>query len=191
MRFKGRRPTAAPFLLLADVGELRVRFEDAKCILRKSLVFKKDRNEQDHDRRTRTMRARVRWLISAVILALPGLAQATGDITFAEFAGTAVNTPLPSGEYDGGLPAGLAAMWNGWLFDTIGANTPVSVFVSADLPNQYYASVIFFPARYNSKPTSISPERQQCALHNWPPERSAGGHPHHRRPVHSPAIYVL
>ncbi|MGD0537320.1 MAG: hypothetical protein ABSC03_06700 [Verrucomicrobiota bacterium] len=67
----------------------------------------------------------------------------TGDITFAEYDGTTVNTPLPPGEYDGGLPVGLAAMWNGWLFDVMGANEPVSIFVNADLPDQYDASIIF------------------------------------------------
>ena len=87
------------------------------------------------------IRAYGRWYLLDNIAVNPALT--TGDITFAEFAGTAVNTPLPSGEYDGGLPVGLAAMWNGWLFDTNGANTPMSIFVNTDLPNGYDASIIF------------------------------------------------
>jgi len=82
-------------------------------------------------------------MLFAVILALPGWARAAGDLTFAEFAGTAANTPLPAGEYNGGLSVGLAAMWNGWLLDTIGAKTPMSIFVNADLPVPYDASIIF------------------------------------------------
>jgi hypothetical protein len=87
------------------------------------------------------LRAYGRWYLLDNLVVNP--APTTGDITFAELDGTAVNTPLPPGEYDAGLPAGLAAMWNGWLFDTNGANEPVSIFVNADLPNQYDASIIF------------------------------------------------
>ncbi len=87
------------------------------------------------------IRAYGRWYFLDNIAVNPALT--TGDITFAEFAGAAVNTPLPSGEYDGGLPAGLAAMWNGWLFDTNGANSPMSIFVNTNIPNGYDASIIF------------------------------------------------
>ncbi len=89
------------------------------------------------------LRLRALFLIVAGILARSAVAQPAGDITFAEFSGTPANTPVPSGEYDGGLPAGLAAMWNGWLLDTNGAGTPMSVFVGANLPNQYDATIIF------------------------------------------------
>ena len=89
------------------------------------------------------LRLQALFLIVAGILARSAVAQPAGDITFAEFSGTPANTPVPSGEYDGGLPTGLAAMWNGWLLDTNGASTPMSVFVGANLPNQYDATIIF------------------------------------------------
>lgn len=87
------------------------------------------------------LRAYGHWYLLDNLVVNP--APTTGDITFAELDGTAVNPPLPPGEDDAGLPAGLAAMWNGWLFDTNGANEPVSICVNADLPNQYDASIIF------------------------------------------------
>lgn len=82
----------------------------------------------------------------------------TGVVTFADQAGQPDNSALPGAEYNSGLPAGVTAIWSGWLLHTVSDGNPMSVFPAADLAGDD-ADILF------SQPVSIPSLRVKDTAH--------------------------